>query len=401
MKKYLTKATPTYIKYMIKKFTRNFLPFIKYCIVGVVGTAVDLASLYVFVEYFNMSILPATTLSFLLAVANNFLLNKGWTFKVKSKNYRKLFIKFLIVSTIGLGLTLASMQIMVIHLGIWYMLAKAITSLIVLTWNFLGNKLWTFKIQNRKTEYKATFPLKLSIVIPAYNEENRIKNTLLTVVDYVQHNKINAEILVVSDGSKDGTDETIKSFGERHPLVQLITYEKNQGKGYAVKLGIMQSKGEYILFADADNSTPIEEYSNLLEAMEKQNAAIAIGSRYIRGSKVKIKQPFYRRFIGRAGNLLIRWFLIDGIKDTQCGFKLFKHRAAKEIFSLQKVSRFGFDMEAMVVAKTLEYKIVEVPVSWFNSTESRVRPIKDALITLKDLVYIKLNLWSGRYYCED
>ncbi len=104
--------------------------------------------------------------------------------------------------------------------------------------------------------------------------------------------------------------------------------------------------------------------------------------------------------MGRMGNILIRIFLIDGIKDTQCGFKLFTHEAAREIFSLQKVRRFGFDMEALVVASSLGHKIIEVPVSWFNSAESRVRPIKDAFITLKDLVYIKLNLLSGRYRVE-
>ncbi|MBI4232075.1 glycosyltransferase family 2 protein, partial [Candidatus Peregrinibacteria bacterium] len=123
-------------------------------------------------------------------------------------------------------------------------------------------------------------------------------------------------------------------------------------------------------------------------------------SRYLTGSNVKIRQSQARILLGRSGNLLIQLFLIDGIKDTQCGFKLFKYQAAKEIFSRQKVKHFGFDMEALAIASRLNYKIIEVPVNWFNSSESRVRPVKDALRTLKDLVFIKLNLWSGRYEKE-
>ena len=134
-----------------------------------------------------------------------------------------------------------------------------------------------------------------------------------------------------------------------------------------------------------------------MQKLKETNSDVAIGSRYMSKSQVKITQPLYRIILGRVGNFLIRLFLIDGIKDTQCGFKLFEHKAAQEIFFVQKIKRFAFDMEALVVADNLGYKITEVPVSWYNYTESRFRPIKDALRTLRDLVYIKVNLWSGRY----
>ncbi len=378
----------------------NFKPFFKYSIVGVMGTFIDLASLYFFVEYLHIAVIPASVLSFLLAVVNNFLLNKSWTFRNRSSNYRKLFIKFLIVSVIGLLLTVSSMYVLVHVIGIWYMIAKALTSLVVLTWNFLGNKLWTFSIKHRDLEIPENFEYELSIIIPAYNEENRIKNTLLIIGDYIFEKNLNAEIIVVDDGSKDRTIEVIKHYQSKIKNLKLITLEKNYGKGYAVKRGIDESKGKYILFTDADNSTPIEEFEKLFGKLKRTDAQIAIGSRYLSDSKVKIAQPKYRILMGRMGNILIRIFLIDGIKDTQCGFKLFTHEAAREIFSLQKVRRFGFDMEALVVASSLGHKIIEVPVSWFNSAESRVRPIKDAFITLKDLVYIKLNLLSGRYRVE-
>lgn len=378
---------------MLKKIK----PFIKYCIVGAIGTFLDLASLYVFVEYLQIPIFYATTLSFIIAVTNNFILNKTWTFKNKSKNYRKLYVKFLMVSLVGLAITIGSMFLMVTIIGIWYMFAKAITSLVVLTWNFLANKIWTFRLKEKNLQILDKFPFKLSIIIPAFNEENRIKNTLLSIVDYLEENKINSEIIIVNDGSSDNTNLVIEKFQQKIPNLKLINLSKNSGKGFSVKTGVEASKGEYILFTDADNSTPIEEFDKLYKKMKETGSEITIGSRYLHDSDIKIKQPIYRIFIGRIGNFLIRLFLIDGIKDTQCGFKLFKHKAAKEIFHFQKIKRFAFDMEAIVIANNMNYKIVEVPVSWFNSTESRVRPIKDTLRTLRDLFYIKVNLWSGRY----
>lgn len=381
-------------------FPWKFKPFIKYAIVGIMGTFIDLAALYLLVEYAHLEVIPASIVSFLLAVVNNFILNKSWTFQSKSTNYRKLFIKFLIVSVIGLLLTIACMYILVSIIKIWYMFAKAITSIIVLTWNFLGNKFWTFKIKNQNIS-APELKFDLSIIIPAYNEENRIKSTLIVIANYIKDENLNAEIVIVDDGSADNTTKIVEEFQEKNKNISLIALAKNCGKGFAVKKGVEASRGKYILFTDADNSTPIQEFKKLYAALLKNNAQIAIGSRYLRDDSVKIKQPLYRILLGRAGNLLIRTFLIDGIKDTQCGFKLFEHEAARNIFALQKVKRFGFDMESLAVAKNLGYKIIEIPVSWFNSAQSRFRPIKDALITLKDLVYIKLNFWSGRYNSDD
>ncbi|MBI4262283.1 glycosyltransferase family 2 protein [Candidatus Uhrbacteria bacterium] len=237
----------------------------------------------------------------------------------------------------------------------------------------------------------------LSIIIPSYNEEKRLGSTLRAVQHYVEENKINAEIIVVDDGSTDRTCDVVKACQKSTPYLSLVQLGTNKGKGAAVKKGVAVARGEFILFTDADNSTPIQELRKLTDALHASGADIIIGSRYLKDDSVKIMQPTYRVCLGRFGNFLIRTFLLDGISDTQCGFKLFRSRVAKDIFSLQRVHRFGFDMEVLMIAKHHGYTILEVPVHWFNSADSRLRPLRDSLITLKDLVSTKFNCLLGRY----
>jgi len=242
-------------------------------------------------------------------------------------------------------------------------------------------------------EYKK----EISIIIPAYNEENRIKITLFSIEKYF-HNK-NFEIIVINDGSSDNTLELLNTLKDKLPNLELITYKKNRGKGYAVKKGIENAQGQYILFLDADNSTPIEEFEKLMTEIKK-GFDIAIGSRYLEDSDIKIKQSILRILIGRLGNLLIQSLLIKGIKDTQCGFKLFKNLVAKQIFAKQTIDGWGFDMEILAIAQILKYKIKEIPISWLNSTDSRVRPIRDAWRTLNELIKIKINIIKKKYLNE-
>jgi dolichyl-phosphate beta-glucosyltransferase len=380
---------------MKKLDLKEFAVFIKYAAVGITGTALDVGSLYVFVDLLRIPVLVAAAISFTLAVVNNFILNKFWTFRSSSRSVRKQFIKFFAVSVVGLALTELCMAVFVFLLGIWYIAAKLMTSVIVLTWNFLANKNWTFRDRIRPSAQDGPYTYDLTIVGPAYNEEQRLGTTLESIHRYCSQKNLSREIIVVDDGSSDNTAGVVKALQERILDLHLIQYRPNHGKGFAVKTGVERSRGEYILFTDADNSTPVEEFEKFHPLLSRTE--VVIGSRYRADSSVKIMQPLYRVLVGRFGNFLIRILLFDDIKDTQCGFKAFQHRAAREIFSRMKVNRFGFDIELLAIAYLLKYSVREVPVSWYNSPQSRVRPIKDALRTFLELVYVKLNLLSGRY----
>jgi len=375
----------------------QFKPFLKYCVVGASGTVVDVGSLFLLVQYGHMAILMATTIAFTISVINNFTWNKIWTFRNKSTNYRKQFIKFFLVACIGLCITLMCMYIQVAKLGVFYIYAKLITSVVVLTWNFMANKYWTFQIKPRPDVQGKNYLYDYSIVIPAYNEAKRVVDTLLKVNQFRETRQLNAEIIVVDDGSQDNTSSVVVEQAKYIRNLKCIRLPRNQGKGAAIKKGILEAQGHWILFTDADNSTPIEEMENLAQAMNLQNADIAIGSRYLKGSRVKIKQSALRIMIGRIGNILVRSFIIDGIKDSQCGFKLFKSSVAQDIFSRNKIRGWGFDIEVLAIAKAENYKIIEVPVSWYNSPDSRLRPVRDAIRTFMELIMIKLNMWCGRY----
>lgn len=196
------------------------------------------------------------------------------------------------------------------------------------------------------------------------------------------------EIIVVDDGSNDGTDEIVRKKMETHPAVTLLRNNRNRGKGHSVKQGVLHSKGASVLLSDADLSTPIEEVEKLYEA-QKDGCDFAIGSRAVSGSKILKRQPWYRQVMGMTFNTLIRALAVSGIHDTQCGFKLFTGQAARRVFALQRIERFAFDVEALYLANKMGFKIREVPVVWANSPDSRVGIIRDSFRMMRDLLKIR------------
>ena len=235
----------------------------------------------------------------------------------------------------------------------------------------------------------------LSVVIPAYNEEGRIRGTLASLQEFLDGRTYSYEVLVINDGSTDATSEIVGNMARDWPQLKLISNSVNQGKGAVVRHGILSAQGQHILFSDADNATPIDQIDKLLSHIGQYH--VVIGSRYCPGSIIHVAQAKHRVVLSRLSNLLIRWILLPGIYDTQCGFKLFQSQPAKQIFNLARINRFGFDFEVLAIAKHLGYNFKEIGVEWNDDPNSKVRAGKEALRTLRDLLKVKWNFLSGRY----
>ena len=234
---------------------------------------------------------------------------------------------------------------------------------------------------------------KISLIIPAYNEEKLITSSIKHILSYMKKKKYDFELIVVDDGSKDKTVQKVNAIKDKH--LKLITYSPNQGKGYAVKKGMTTAKGDLLLFLDADLATPIEEIGVFLPLMKDYD--IAIGSRALKESNVKVHQPFYREFIGKTFNKIVQLLAVWGIKDTQCGFKLFTKKAANIIFKRQRISGWAFDVELLFIARKHGLKIKEHPVTWINVENTRVNPIKSSFQMFCEIIKININHIRGYY----
>lgn len=235
----------------------------------------------------------------------------------------------------------------------------------------------------------------LSVIIPAYNEERRIQNTLLAVDKYLSVQQYEYEIIVVVDGATDRTAEIINKYLQLIDNLHLINNEKNKGKGAVVAQGMLAAKGAIRVFMDADNSTSIDHIERFFQFF-KDGFDVVIGSRRIRGAKIAVHQSFVKELAGRLGNLWIRIFGVGGIKDTQCGFKSFTEHAAEDIFKRVTIARWSFDIEILAIAKLLKYKIKEAPVVWINDTQSHVRASAYFQVLLETLK-IRWNIIRGKY----
>lgn len=247
---------------------------------------------------------------------------------------------------------------------------------------------------------KNNMNITLSIIIPAYNEERRIKKTLIYISDFLRLNKISFEIIVVANNCNDGTVALLSQIkSDSIPEIVIIDIPREgivgNMKGYAISVGMKKATGRYHIFIDADNATSFESVISFMKLVDI-GYDVVIGSRYVVGSDVVRKQPFYRVLLSRMSNLLIRLVLLPRIYDTQCGFKMFSQKSSKEIFSQVTVPGWGADMEMLAIAQTLGYKISEAPIRWEAQDESTVRA--HAFIqTLKELFAIRRNILMRRY----
>ncbi len=244
-------------------------------------------------------------------------------------------------------------------------------------------------------------PGLLSIIIPAYNEGKRIGRTLDEVLRFLSTYQHDSEVIVVDDGSKDNTAQEVQSRVERYRSVnrdlRLLTNDPNRGKGYSVKRGINEARGDIALFTDADLSSPITEAPKLIDPIVENRADVTFGSRGIDPNLIGIHQSFLREMGGRTFNLFVRTITGLKYKDTQCGFKAFRRELALPAFHLQRIERFGFDPEVLYIARKHGLRLEEVPVAWNHSDESKVSYIRDSVDMFLDLVRIRINDFAGRY----
>jgi dolichyl-phosphate beta-glucosyltransferase len=234
----------------------------------------------------------------------------------------------------------------------------------------------------------------LSIVVPAYNEERRLPQSLPRIVGFLETCDYPAEVIVVDDGSADGTVEVVERLAAQVSLARLIKNE-HRGKGYAVKTGVMAAQGDYIFLCDADLSMPIEEVANFLPPVLDEYD-VAIGSREVEGAR-RYDEPGLRHVMGRVFNTLVRVLAVRGFQDTQAGFKCFRREAAHDLFPYQTMDGFGFDVEILFLAQKRGYRIVEVPINWYYMSNSRVSPVSDSVRMVREILQVRLNDWRGLY----
>lgn len=235
----------------------------------------------------------------------------------------------------------------------------------------------------------------LSIIIPAYNEENRLPQTLKSLNQYLKLQSYNYEIIVVNDGSLDNTAAIARKLLPEIKCLRLLDIKKNRGKGYAVKQGVLNARGRYCIYLDADNAISLDQIENFWPYIKK-GYDIALGSIEVKGAKIIDDTRWYRRFLGKLSKYIIRFLTGWEVHDSQRAFKLLSADKAKNIFSKVTIERWGFDIEVLAIAKKLNYSLKELPVTWINPGGSKVS-LCGYWTTLKELLKIKYNLLTGKY----
>ena len=237
-------------------------------------------------------------------------------------------------------------------------------------------------------------PPPLSIILPAHNEQDRLPDSLTRILAFLAAQSLEAEIVVVENGSTDRTAEVAETFARRHANLRVLR-EARRGKGLAVRRGILAATGDYRFICDVDLSMPIEEVTRFLPPA-LPDTPIAIASREAPGA-VRYDEPTHRHWVGRGFNLLVRLLAVQGLHDTQCGFKCFRADAAEELFRLQVLNGWTFDVEVLFLARRRGYRVVEIPIPWYYVPGSRVRLLRDSVAMLTDLLRIRWYAARGRY----
>ena len=242
---------------------------------------------------------------------------------------------------------------------------------------------------------RAVSVFQLSIIVPSFNEELRLPASLERIAAYIDSANRSTEVLVVDDGSTDRTAEVAASFSKRIANLRVLQNGQNRGKGYSVRHGMQEARGEAVLFTDADLSAPIEEAGKLLSALQQYD--VAIGSRAMNRKLIEVHESRFREFAGIVFNAIVRLVLLLPFVDTQCGFKAFRRERCRIIFEQQRIERFGFDPELLYLARHHGLKAIEIPVRWSHSPATKINMMRDSVLMFLDVFTIRWNALMGRY----
>lgn len=243
---------------------------------------------------------------------------------------------------------------------------------------------------------KAQDPIYLSLILPAFNEEARIGKNLGRLLSFLRSQPYASEVIIVDDGSRDRTAGVVQEIGRESSSLRILCNDNNLGKGGAVRAGMLEGKGRFLFFSDADLSVPIEILPDFLAELEN-HCDVAIGTRQKAGARIEIHQPFYREFMGKVYTRLSNWILGLHASDFTCGFKGFRREVARELFSRQRLRRWSFDSEILYLARLKGYRVLEIPVTWSDDRDSKVRIWRDVISSFLGLVRIRLYHLLGRY----
>lgn len=236
----------------------------------------------------------------------------------------------------------------------------------------------------------------LSIIVPAYNEERRLPDSLAKIAKFVAAQPYEIELIIVDNDSSDRTADIVRAFAAEHPYTRLI-HEKRKGKGSAVQAGMFAAQGDYLFMCDSDLAMPIAEVNKFLPP-QREGVDVAIASREGPGAR-RYGEPHYRHLMGRVFNLIVQIIALPGINDTQCGFKCFRREVGREVFECQTMNGFGFDVEILVIARRRGYHIVQVPVNWYYDPDTTVNLMRDPFRMVREVLQVRLNALRGKYDC--
>lgn len=377
---------------------------VRFAFTGLVNTGVDFiifnALLLMLTPTDPLILIIINSLAVMAAAANSYMMNRSWTFSCGS-DIKRTLLRFMLVTAMGMllnnAVTVLLFEIIRTAFELTPLLAanagKIAATALSASWNFIAYRSWVFVPSS--PQYPVMVAGSVSLIIPAYNEEKRIIQRLADLQTLFTHNP-DLDILVVDDGSRDRTAALVQEFADTRPGISLLSYDRNSGKGRAVRTGVMAARGEYIVYVDADQTFTCDHIQTVIDSLRCGNPLVMATRVNSKAGRLDGEKPL-RTLMGKSFNMLVQLLLLPGCQDTQCGLKGFQHHIAMALFGRQRIDRFAFDVELLCLARCLKIPCLEIPVQAQDSEGSRVNCLVSPVQMLWDMAKIKINIWTNRY----